>query len=132
MNLDQMTGWRMQDGIPYPDGSIDGITLSHGLCLLPDKEWNGFFEEMHRVLQPGGVVRITEDHATHPESERYGGHCDSVSTTSPSKVKGHLLSAGFVEVDDIKFDEGRDELLMQAGHGEWPKCFWVEGIRGDD
>ena len=72
-NLDARNGWRFEDGLPYPDGSVEAITISHALYLVPLADWPAAFAEFARVLKPGGVIRITEDDATNPASSRFGG-----------------------------------------------------------
>ena len=121
--------WRFQDGIPHPDLSAEAITISHALMYLPLPDWPAAFAEFHRVLAPGGVIRVTEDYTTHPLSERYGGHPDAVTLTSPHIVNKHLLIAEFSEVDDVAADVSRDPTLIQALHGVAPKVFFVEGVK---
>jgi len=51
--------------LPFSDSCFDGV-LSYGvLYYLPWQDWQSAFDEVHRVLRPGGhalfVVRSTED-----------------------------------------------------------------------
>lgn len=119
--------WRFEDGLgAYGDGSVEGITISHALMYLPLTAWPAAFAEFYRVLAPGGVLRITEDDAENPKSERYGGFRDAVTLTGPNVVRLHLREAGF-RARLQKADTGADPSLFQAWHGEAPKCFWIEG-----
>lgn len=128
-NLDANMGWRFETGFPdIPDGSVEGITISHSLMMVPELNWPYVFKEFARVLEPGGIVRITEDDTEHPESERFGGWHDAVTLTSPKLVAAHLRKA---KLTVVKADECtsafKDGSLMQAWHGPSPKCFWIEG-----
>ena len=132
-NLDLTNGWRFQDGLPYADGSVEAITESHGLYLLPIADWPHAFAEIARVLEPGGVVRITEDATDDRRSSRYGGFDGWVTLTSRGLVSVHLEAAG-LDVKDCSpewsyFKNGTDGSLIQEWHGEPPKVFHVEGIK---
>ncbi len=45
-------------GIPYPDNSFDLVYHSHLFEHLPTEQAEHFLRECHRVLRPGGVIRI--------------------------------------------------------------------------
>lgn len=128
-NLDASTGWRFEDGLgDYPDGSVEGLSESHGLMYVPLAEWPALFAEIARVLEPGGIVRITEDDTANAESERFGGWHDAVTLTSPKLVAAALRKAKLVVVKaDADTTAFKDRSLMQAWHGAAPKCFWIEG-----
>ena len=130
-NLDANTGWRFQDGLhDYFDGTVEGITLSHGLLYLPIAEWPPFFAELARVLEPGGIVRITEDDTANPDSERFGGWHDAVTLTSPKLVAQHLRKAKLKPIEQLaRTTAFKDESLCQAWHGAPPKVFFCEGIK---
>lgn len=126
-NLDANTGWRFEHGLMgYSD--VEGITVSHALMYVPIGLWPEVFSEFARVLEPGGIVRITEDDTAHPDSERLGGWHDAVTLTSPKLVAQHLRKAKLVVVKaDAETTAFHDRTLMQAWHGASPKCFWIEG-----
>ncbi len=128
--------WRFQDGLgDYADGTVDGITISHALYLVPLYEWPKVFAEFARVLKPGGVVRITEDATDDPNSERYGGFRDAVTLTSRSLVRMQLGIAGLTTAalsdPDQEFDNSSfvDRSLIQQLHGRPPKVFAAEGVK---
>lgn len=128
-NLDAANGWRFEDGLgDYADGSVAGITISHSLMYVPASKWATTFKELARVLEPAGIVRITEDDTENEASERFGGWHDAVTLTSPQLVKSHLRKAKLVimEVDSTTsmFEDGS---LIQAWHGAPPKVFFCEG-----
>jgi hypothetical protein len=130
-NLDLDNGWRFQDGLPYPDSSVEGVTISHALYLVPIADWPVAFSEIARVLQPGGVVRITEDATDDPASERYPFGFDGVVTlTSASRVAEHMLLAGlWASTWPSMLSQFRDGSLIQNHHGTPPKVFHIEGVK---
>ncbi len=130
-NLDKQTGWTFESGLgQYSDESVDGITISHALMYVPLELWPAVFSEFARVLEPGGVIRITEDATDDPRSERYGGFEGAVTLTSYVRVRSHLLRAGIspfmVRPNATLF---RDDSLIQNWHGAPPKIFVVEGLK---
>lgn len=131
-NLDAATGWRFEDGLPYADATVAVITISHALMYVPLAEWPAVFADLARVLEPGGIVRVTEDDTEEPESERFGGWHDAITLTAPELVMGHLADAGLaafrVGMDETLF---RDRSLIQQLHGAPPKVFAVEGRKLD-
>lgn len=131
-NLDKSLGWTFEDGLgDFVDHSVAGVTISHSLMYVPIEKWPAFFDELARVLDEGGVVRITEDDAVHPQSSRRGGWKGSepaVAITSAAIVREHLERVGFVVTDRTRDTTGyRDSSLCQAQHGEPPHVFFIEG-----
>lgn len=130
-NLDANTGWRFEDGLSqYGNGTIAAVTIGHALMYVPIAEWPEVFAEIHRVLKPEGIVRITEDSTGDPNSERYGGWHDAVTLTTPELVRKHLKAAGFgVRKHSATSTGFADRSLLQDLHGGEPKCFFIEGTR---
>lgn len=135
VNLDRGLGWRFEDGLgDFADGSVAGITISHALMYVAQRDCATVCREFARVLAPGGVVRITEDDCEHPESVRYRsiwkGSEPGVIATGPAMARRHLEAAGFA-VHDVAADETRfsDASLIQAQHRPAPHSFWIEGVR---
>lgn len=127
-NLDANTGWRFEDGLPYPDGSVEAIHIGHGLMYVDLADWPAVFAEVARVLEPGGIVRVTEDDTENPDSERYGGWHDAVTSTGPKILRKHLRAAGLTVSKQTATTTGyRDDSLLQAWHGAEPKVFFIEG-----
>ncbi|NGZ08122.1 MAG: methyltransferase domain-containing protein [Nitrospira sp. LK70] len=46
------------EGIPFPDASFDVVYHSHLLEHIPKPLAWGFLKECHRVLKPGGIIRV--------------------------------------------------------------------------
>ena len=130
-NLDLENGWRFEQGLNYADESIEAITISHGLYLVALSDWPYVFSEIERVLQPGGIVRITEDATDDRRSSRYGGWNETVVTlTSRDLVRAHMEIVG-LEYQDVSetFSYWRDQSLIQRFHGGTPKVFHCEGLK---
>lgn len=130
LNLD-LPDWRFENGFPnHWTNQIEAVTESHGLMYVAIKDWPYVFSEIARVLQPGGIVRITEDDTANPDSERYGGWHDAVTLTSPKLVATHLRKAKLKPIVQMaRTTAFKDESLLQHWHGANPKCFWIEGVK---
>jgi predicted SAM-dependent methyltransferase len=50
--------WDLRRGIPFPDRTFDAVYHSHFLEHIPREAAAGFLAECHRVLKPGGTLRI--------------------------------------------------------------------------
>ncbi len=50
--------YNLLKGIPYPDNSFDLVYHSHILEHFPKKDAYKFIAECHRVLKPGGIIRV--------------------------------------------------------------------------
>ncbi len=87
--------------IPLPDESVDVVISNCVICLSPDKE--AVFQEMHRVMKPGGRVAIADEVASSPFSgdERAdpGRWCSCVSgAITEDEYRRALRNAGFKEI----------------------------------
>lgn len=134
VNLDLADGWRFEDGLgDYPDGSVEAITISHALMYLPIDRWMPAFDEFARVLQHGGVLRITEDATNDVRSERFGGFADAKVLTSQRMVGWFLALVGLARhwptAHDPTATAFKDESLIQRWHGDPPKVFHIEGVK---
>jgi ubiquinone/menaquinone biosynthesis C-methylase UbiE len=131
VNLDKQDGWTFEDGLGgYPHESVEAITISHALMFVPEEKWTFVFGELSRVLEPGGVIRITEDATDDPKSERYGGFYDAVTLTSSKRVGRYLDKAGLTpRLVSPRRSNYKDLSLVQQWHGSSPKVFHIEGIK---
>ena len=143
------SGWMFESGLPgFESGSVDGITISHVLMYVRVRDWMPFLAEAHRVLRPGGVIRVTEDVTDNSESRHWTGHSpryrswDSrVTPTSGILVVVALRLAGFtareVSENETDFIDGR---LCQSRHNDirpgdylgecqGPHVFFAEGVK---
>ena len=139
VNLDKGRGygrWFFQDGFKYHDNSVDAITISHALMYLTEEELWRFMKEAYRVLKEGGVIRITEDNTTDPESSVYGGwhkerEVPPFKCLTDAKMMRDALEQAYFKVYDIELEETyyKDRSLIQQRHGEAPRVFAVEGVK---
>ena len=51
--------WDLRRPLPLPDGSVRGVFMEHVLEHLPAPVGLGAVEQCHRLLQPGGVLRLS-------------------------------------------------------------------------
>lgn len=82
----------VRSGLPFPDGSMDGITISYMLCHLSDDEVAALVRECLRVLTPDGQLTIFT-----------GGLADG----DPQSIRATLNAMA----PDVEYDEigvGRD------------------------
>lgn len=120
--------WRAEDGLPYPDGSVEAVTVSHLLMYLDRDAWPALFAEIARVLEPGGVVRVTEDEMVSTASARQGLQPGARSQTDVYGVTGQLALAGLAPYWRTPTSTVyRDASLIQTHHGDPPDVFHVEG-----
>lgn len=132
VNMDAALGWCFEDGLrDFPDRSVAAITISHALMYVNAKAWPYVLDECARVLEPGGVLRITEDNTAHPASRTYPkGWRDAQTLTSPAQTRAALERAGFAVTDvEPSATTYRDPSLIQQQHGEPPHVFFIEGTR---
>jgi ubiquinone/menaquinone biosynthesis C-methylase UbiE len=131
INLDRTDGWWFEDGLNYADGSCKAITISHALMYVEEKNYNMVFREFFRVLEEGGVIRITEDDTENKDSERFMKPYEGAkSSTGPLMMRKYLEEAGFY-VYDTTADRSAfvDNSLLQSLHGIPPKVFYIEGVK---
>jgi ubiquinone/menaquinone biosynthesis C-methylase UbiE len=134
-NLDIKDGVDIRYGLDYPDGSVEGITISHALSRIHKKYYPKMFEEFYRVLTNGGVIRITDDnHNQSPEKfhEWKFDAPDAVGSTSPLITRKYLEDAGF-EVFDVDFRKThfKDNSLVQVNYNreQMNMFFHIEGVK---
>ncbi|SNT01598.1 Methyltransferase domain-containing protein [Geodermatophilus pulveris] len=51
--------WDLRRPLPLPDGAVDAVFMEHVLEHLPAREGLGALEQCHRLLRPGGVLRLS-------------------------------------------------------------------------
>jgi predicted SAM-dependent methyltransferase len=111
--------------LPLDDNIVSAITVSHVLCIaIKEEEYPNFLRECHRVLQPGGVLRITDNNSDVFDFP-------SLSYTNASKMIKFLSEAGF-EAKEVEPDEtsyGQDTKICIDVHGGSPKAYFVEGVK---
>jgi len=110
VNLDAAWGyadvvWDLRNGLPFQDGSCRAILMEHLIEHLPREEGVNLVAECHRVLEPGGIVRIST-----PDAEKY--------LRAYVANDQFLFSPEFYEPIESPLD--RINLMMRAhGHHLW-------------
>lgn len=92
----------LTQGIPYDDGIVDLIFLSHVLEHFDYEAGERLLRECHRVLRPGGVIRIAVPDTQNLAQRYLDDDLDSLSEicgvdveqASPAKVLQELLFGG--------------------------------------
>ena len=129
VNLDKTTGWTFEQGIPFPDHSVEAITESHALMYVDPTAWSFVFSEIARVLVPGGRLRMTHDNIGGPGSSRPVIRPRATVATTPDLFLDHLEDAGLaariVHEDETGFT---DRSLIQQNYGKEPDVFHVEAV----
>src|SRR4030095_13263389 len=92
------------EAIPFPDASIDLVTSSLMLHHLPDDLKSRGFQEIRRVLKPGGrFLAVAFKAQSHPAIGHlisiFGGHAHGAGTIET--VAPLLRDAGFGDVEEI-------------------------------
>ncbi|NGN69548.1 arsenite methyltransferase [Streptomyces sp. A7024] len=108
------------EAVPLPADTIDVVISNCVINLSVDKP--AVFEEMHRVLAPGGRIGITdvvaEDHLTPEQRAERGGYvgCIAGALTFAEYADG-LRAAGFAEVSVTsthEVGEGMHSAIVRA------------------
>lgn len=109
-------------GFPiFDDNSVEAITISHFLSRVPESTYPNVVKEWSRILEKGGVIRITDDN-----HETIGMKGD------PKKIKDYLEKSGFeifnVGIDETKF---KDKSLIQVNYDRTDDhhFFWIEAVK---
>ena len=76
--------------IPYENNSFDALVLVCVLHHVPEEEWQGFFNELHRVVKPGGLISVYEHNPYNPITQWIVSRCefdDDAVLLTPQKTK---------------------------------------------
>jgi SAM-dependent methyltransferase len=84
---------------PWDDNSIDTIFASHILEHFQDQE--KFLSECHRILKPGGILRLNLPHSSSVSSVGCMGH---YRTYSYSAISDYLSREGFYLCKSKRFE----------------------------
>lgn len=97
--------WDVREGLPFGDGTCRAVFGEHLIEHLTRDEGLKLLIECYRVLEPGGILRIST-----PDSEKF--------LRSYVANDGFLFSPAFPETVDSPMD--RINLMMRAhGHHLW-------------
>jgi predicted SAM-dependent methyltransferase len=150
--------WDLNRPLPFPADRFRGIFTEHCLEHFTDARLLAVLGEAHRVLRPGGRIRIVvpslEIHAqrylatrTDADAEPariinrvfYSGHDWMTSSHwvndghhcihDLATLAGHLRTAGFTAITRAAFGRGADpQLLIDRADREW-ESLYVEAVK---
>ena len=118
-------GWKFEGGLDeYEDNSVDGITISHALYRVEEKDYPNVFSEFYRILKPGGIIRITEDDTRHWEWH------DRKTDTTPTMFGSYFKKAGFKQIYKLKeTDSFYEKGLLRQNYHPRAISFFIEAIK---
>jgi len=123
--------WDLSNGIPFADGTVETVFSSHMLEHMTDPAGEVLLRECHRVLAPGGVLRVAvpevyaDDDDEHERTGRYL-HTHRSRWTWP-KLHAKLERAGFATVERVDYRVGRCPDLELLDNR--PGSLFVEATR---
>jgi predicted SAM-dependent methyltransferase len=141
--------WNLARGIPFPDGSVDAILHEHLMEHLTLSHGHALARESHRVLRPGGVLRIGVPDAGAVVQSYAGNWDEEWARSAPTGMiaiqkvfydHGHraqydgqtlmllLRAAGFSEVSRHAFGEGRLQPNVDSPHRK-DGTLYVEAVK---
>ncbi len=116
----------MRESLPWETKSVQAITESHGLMFLTSEQVRAWVFECARVLQPNGILRVTEDvWVLHPKI-----YTDEWKTWRPIFLTMALwmieaeLAPETLEPTQTRFSDAR---IMVNLHGGTPRAWFMEG-----
>lgn len=105
--------WNLRHPLPLADGSVDAIFHEHLIEHLPFGVGLGFIRECHRLLRPGGVLRISVPDAGR-QMRRYAEKDPDLLEHAPTRLLGaQPLLTGFGHVS--MWDVETLTLFLQRG-----------------
>ncbi|MBK7945858.1 MAG: methyltransferase domain-containing protein [Flavobacteriales bacterium] len=145
-----------RDPLPFPDNRFKGIYTEHCLEHVELDEACANMREWHRVLKPGGTVRVIVPdgeiyidgwiahregkHVELPYAKQWGEATPMMSLNRVGRDAHkylydgetliHLLrEAGFSEVRKLSFMQGRDPMLLKDSKSREWESLYVEAIK---
>ena len=123
--------------LPFPDGSARYLFAEHLIEHITFTEGMGFLSECHRVLEPGGVLRLTFPDVTRliadPSAERIGAATTGEAVERVLKYESSINSSKHCAFLDqhpratyrLRGTEAvYSFVLTSSGH----KCAWSEQV----
>lgn len=142
---------------PFPTDRFDGIYCEHVIDGLPKRYFKPNLKEMHRVLKPGGTLRIIfcnselyvdayvkrrqdpayempfftdRGHTTGMEALDWIFHHRTHKTLVDFETLSlYLKEAGFREVTRVRYREGRIPALLRDQASRAPESLYVEAVK---
>lgn len=148
--------WDLRKPYPFPGDRFEGIYCEHCIDGLPREWFVPNLREMHRVLKPGGTLRISfcdselyvdayvrwrADRTPTPFMQERGHrtgmqaldwiyhHVTHQTLVDFETLELHLREAGFRDIRRVGFREGRDARLLQDRAERRPESIYVEAVK---
>lgn len=148
--------WDLRKSYPFPDDRFEGIYCEHCIDGLPREWFVPNLREMHRVLKPGGTLRISfcdselyvdayvrwrTDRTPTPFMQERGHrtgmqaldwiyhHVTHQTLVDHETLELHLREAGFRDIQRVGFREGRNARLLQDRVERRPESIYVEAVK---
>ncbi len=120
----------IRDGLPLPADSLDYAVSIHALQDLPHRDLLPALQELHRVLKPGGVLRLAlPDLDRAIDAYRRGDHRYFLIPDSEARSLGGKLCVQMLWYGALRSIFTYDfvaELLAKAGFTEVTRCRYGE------
>jgi ubiquinone/menaquinone biosynthesis C-methylase UbiE len=90
---------------PYADNSFDVVYIGVVLLHIPPLQRPGFFNEIYRVLKPGGRLYVFEHNPYNPATKYLVKHCvfDTEAYLLTAAATRKLCSTGFLQVTHTRY-----------------------------
>jgi len=112
---------------PWTDNSVDGIHASHLLEHFPIDGQEKFIRECHRILKPGGFLRLVVPHCTNMSSLGCFGHWKCFSHDT---FQRYLDVQG--SIDAYMFKGIRFKTVDQRVNWVWEETVKQNNLNVDD
>ena len=146
---DRNLGHDLRYPLPYDNELFEGVFSEHTLEHLYPFEAIRLLKEIHRVLLPGGVLRITV-----PDLDKYINACNNeksdfflqfsnncemiwsltqnyahLSVWNFEMLKIQLEKCGFSKITKAEFNKGINKELLIDKEGREPETLYIEAIK---
>lgn len=141
---------------PFPDDRFKGIYSEHCIDGIDPRYFKHNLREMHRVLAPGGTLRLVfcdaelyidayvknrADGTPMPYADERGTrtrlealdfvfhHWGHLTLVDQDSLFTYLREVGFQEMRRVSFREGRDKELLRDQEVRRPESLYVEAVK---